>query len=133
MYRATPITYLVGAMISSGLAGANVQCSTDEILKFDPPNGEACGPYLENFNYETGARLLNPSAQQGCQLCLFSTADSIIARFGMFYDDRWKNFAISLVYSIFNVVAALILYWLFRVPKGVRLAKRHIIENGYAS
>lgn len=33
------------------------------------------------------------------------------------YDDRWRNFGILWVYVLVNVVLAIGLYWLVRVPK----------------
>lgn len=125
MYRATPITYFVNAMVSTGIAGAQVQCSVKEIVQFDPPDGQSCGMYLRSYISTNGGSLLNPDALRGCQLCPVSSTDSLLARFGIFYQDRWRNFGVSLIYSVFNVLGALVLYWSFRVPKRSRTAKEN--------
>jgi len=123
MYRATPITYFVNAMVSTGIAGAEVQCSAEEMVQFNPPTGQACGLYLHDYLLEAGGSLSNPNALRDCQVCPVSSTDSLLARFGILYHDRWRNLGVSLTYSIFNVVGALTLYWLLRVPKKVRRAE----------
>ncbi|KAL8792682.1 MAG: hypothetical protein Q9195_004742 [Heterodermia aff. obscurata] len=120
MYRSTPITYFINAMVSTGIAGVSVNCSAEEIVRFDPPLGQTCGSYLQDYVVRVGGTLLNPSALRQCQLCPVSTTDNVIARIGVFYHDRWRDLGISLVYSVINVIGALVLYWAFRVPKGAR-------------
>ncbi|KAL9030670.1 MAG: hypothetical protein Q9196_001236 [Gyalolechia fulgens] len=124
MYRSTPITYFVNAMVSTGLAGVTVKCSTAELVEFDPPATATCGQYLRGFATQAGGALLNPDATQQCQFCTVSTTDALIARLGIFYQNRWRNFGISLAYCVINIVGALLLYRLFRVPFGVHRARR---------
>ncbi len=120
MYRVTPVSYFINVLVSTGLAGVGVTCAANEILNFDPPDGQDCGSYLKEYINEVGGALLNPGATQQCQFCPVSDTDSILATLGIYYDVRWRNYAITVAYSIFNVVGALCLYWLFRVPKGAR-------------
>lgn len=120
MYRVTPVTYLLSALASTGLSGVEVICTTNEILRFDPANGQNCSSYLQEYINEVGGKLLNPEATVQCKFCPVSNTDSILAVMGIYYEDRWRNFAISIVYSLFNVAGALCLYWLFRVPKAAR-------------
>ena len=123
MYRSTPITYFVSAIVSTGVGKAVVQCSAKETVQFDPPNGQSCGIYLQPYLAASGGTLLNPNAMQQCQICPISSTDDAIARIGIFYQDRWRNLGITISYSIFNFIAALFLYWLFRVPKTFQRAK----------
>lgn len=67
---------------------------------------------------EVGGKLLNFEATEQCKFCPVSNTDNILAAIGIYYEDRWRNFTISVAYSIVNVAGALCLYWLFRVPKG---------------
>ena len=46
------------------------------------------------------------------------TVDTFLTTIDSFYGDRWRNFGIMWAYIVFNVFAALFLYWLMRVPKG---------------
>ncbi|KAL9593463.1 MAG: hypothetical protein Q9219_007541 [cf. Caloplaca sp. 3 TL-2023] len=120
MYRSTPIAYFVNAMVSTGIAGAMVDCSAKERVKLDPPEGMTCGQYLQDFITQNGGTLSNPNAIQQCELCPVSTTDAVIAQFNIFYRERWRDFGITLAYSAINIFGALLLYWLFRVPSGVR-------------
>lgn len=120
MYRSTPITYFVSAMVSTGIAGVQVHCSAKELVRFDPPLGQTCGNYLRGYIVQAGGTLLNPTAARQCELCPVSTTDNVIAQIKVFYHDRWMDLGLSLVYSIINVIGALALYWAFRVPKGAR-------------
>lgn len=120
MYRATPITYFVSAMVSTGLAGVGIQCTVEELVLLDPPDGQTCGMYLREYLLQFGSSLSNHNAVKGCQVCPVSSTDSLIARFGIYYTDRWRYLGLTIVYSVFNVIGALILYWLFRVQKGAR-------------
>lgn len=120
MYRVTPVTYFLNALVSTGISGVEVKCTTKEILRFDPANGQDCGSYLKEYMNEAGGKVLNFEATEQCKFCPVSNTDSILAAIGIYYEDRWRNFAISVAYSIVNVAGALFLYWLFRVPKGTR-------------
>lgn len=123
MYRSTPITYFVNAMVSTGIAGVRIHCSAKELVRFDPPLGQTCGNYLQDYMVRAGGTLLNPIAARQCQLCPVSTTDNVIVQIKVFYLDGWMNFGLSLVYSIVNVIGALALYWVFRVPKGASHAE----------
>ena len=123
MYRVTPITYFTNAMVSTGISGVEVTCTAQEILKFDPPSGQSCGTYLTDYINAMGGKLFNADATRECQFCPVSTTDSLIARLGIDYGDRWRNLGITLIYSVVNVAGALFLYWCFRVPKGARRGK----------
>lgn len=120
MYRVTPVTYFINALVSTGLAGVGITCATNEIWKFDPAEGQSCASCLQEYINNTGGSLLNPEATQQCQFCPFSSTDSLLATLGIFFEHRWRNYAITIVYSVVNAAGALFLYWLFRVPKGAR-------------
>ena len=118
MYRSTPVTYFLSAIASTGIAGTDVVCSENEIVTFNPPKDTSCGLYLATYISSSGAQLLNPSALDHCQVCPVAKTDDILATLGIFYDERWRDFGISLIYSVVNVATAFALYWLFRIPKG---------------
>ena len=123
MYRATPITYFVNALVSTGISGVEVTCATKEVLQFNPASGQSCSAYLADYINEMGGRLLNADATEECQYCPVSSTDSLLVSLGVNYGDRWRNLGITLVYSVVNVAGALLLYWTFRVPIGVRREK----------
>lgn len=53
-----------------------------------------------------------------CQYCPLSTADQYLNSVSISYDTRWRNYGIGFSYIVFNVCAAVLLYYLIRVRKG---------------
>ncbi len=117
MYRASPFTYLISALISTGLANTTVQCSPLEIVTLDSPAGQTCGQYLFAYMELAGGSLVNLQATQHCQYCPVASTNPLLATINSFYDERWRNFGILWVYICFNAATAMFLYWLVRVPK----------------
>lgn len=118
MYRVTPVTYFVNAIVSTKVAGADVICAANELVRFNPPFGQDCASYLTPFLTTSGGTLINPQATDQCLFCPISNTDAVLRSLGIYFEHRWRNFGITLVYSLVNVAGALFLYWLFRVPKG---------------
>jgi ABC-type multidrug transport system permease subunit len=116
MYRISPMTYLVGGVAVSGLSGDAIICSHAELSTFQPPDGETCGSYMQPY-LEQGAlgTLLNPDATQGCSYCPLRYTDQILARSGMYYHDRWRDWGLGFAYIAFNIAATFCFYYLFRL------------------
>ncbi|OCF39347.1 ATP-binding cassette transporter [Kwoniella heveanensis CBS 569] len=117
MYRVSPFTYLVEGMLSVAVADTSVVCSTVEYLHFDPPSGDTCGSYMADYIGVAGGYLLDPSAQSGCQFCALESTNTFLESFNIKYSNKWRDFGLMWVYIIVNVIAAIGLYWLARVPK----------------
>jgi ATP-binding cassette, subfamily G (WHITE), member 2, PDR len=117
MYRLSPFTYLVSAVLSTGVAQANVTCSDIEILHLSPPAGETCGSFLDPYIGYAGGYVVNGNATFDCQFCTLSSTDEFLAALSIYYADRFRNVGILLGYTAFNTCAAVFLYWLVRVPK----------------
>ena len=118
MYRVSPFTYLVGGFAGTGLKDRAVVCARNELAVFDPPVGQSCGGYMAKY-IQGGApgSLLNPEATNGCEYCPLRNADQFLARSWIDPADGTRNFGILFVYLLFNVCAAVGLYWLFRVKR----------------
>jgi ATP-binding cassette, subfamily G (WHITE), member 2, PDR len=118
MYRVSPLTYLISGWASTGLAGRQITCAENELAQFDPPANETCGSYLSDY-ISSGApgQLLNPEATSNCQYCPLSTSDQFLAGVNISYDTRWRDFGIGWAYVIFNISAAVGLYYMFRVRR----------------
>ncbi|KAL8989589.1 MAG: hypothetical protein Q9177_001554 [Variospora cf. flavescens] len=122
MYRVSPFTYLVSGMLSVGLANARITCAPDEFLYFSPLPLSSCASYLGPYMEERGG-YLRPDSMNSTSECVFcsgSETNMFLAGVSAVYGDRWRNLGIFWVYVIFNVGAAVGLYWLARVPKGKR-------------
>ncbi|KAK9244771.1 ABC-2 type transporter-domain-containing protein [Lipomyces tetrasporus] len=117
MYRVSPFTYLVDAMLSVGVANTQVQCSAIELLSFDPAVNTTCGEYMAPYMSISGGQVLNPDATSECKFCSVSSTNTFLASVASSYAHRWRNFGLIWVYIVFNVFGAIALYWLMRVPK----------------
>lgn len=118
MYRVSPFTYLVSAMLSTGVSGTKAVCEDVEYLHFSPPGNQTCQDYMSAFMKEAGGYLLDPQATDKCTFCSIADTDSFLASVSSYYDDAWRNFGFMWIYIVFNIVAAVGIYWLARVPKG---------------
>ncbi|KAI1475138.1 ABC transporter [Daldinia eschscholtzii] len=116
MYRATPLSYYMSAIMSTGLSGANITCSDKDILQLDPAPGQSCGSY----NMTSTILFSDPEDLKGCRVCMSGSTDSLLANFGIYYRDRWWQWGVTIVYNVINVILAVLLYWMVRVPKKPR-------------
>ncbi|KAI9831805.1 MAG: hypothetical protein M1819_004702 [Sarea resinae] len=117
MYRVSPFTYLVSAMLSTAVANTKVVCSSIEYRHFNPPNGSTCAKYLSEYISTNGGYVTNPSATSDCQFCAISSTNTFLASINAHYSQRWRNFGFMWIYIIFNICAAVAIYWVARVPK----------------
>jgi ATP-binding cassette subfamily G (WHITE) protein 2 (PDR) len=117
MYRVSPFTYLVSGMMSTGLANTKVVCSNIEYLHFDPPSGETCGTYMSDYIKMAGGYLLNENATSACSFCSVEDTNVFLATVSSKYSERWRNFGLMWVFIGFNILGAIFMYWLVRVPK----------------
>lgn len=117
MYRVSPLTYLVAGTVATGVGGSSVTCSQEELSIFNPPAGQTCGQYLMSYLSTAPGYLVQSTvdATSGCAYCQVSSADQFLAGSGIYYSQRWRNFGIGWAYIVFNIAAATLLYYTFRV------------------
>ena len=123
MYRVSPFTYFVSGMLSTSVANAELNCAANEYLLMQPPAGATCGQYLGAFVEATSGSLLDANATVDCRYCPATSTNSYLESISVDFSDAWRNFGIVWAYIIFNVGAALFIYWLARVPKKVSAGK----------
>ncbi|UNI22118.1 Multidrug resistance protein [Purpureocillium takamizusanense] len=120
LYRVSPLSYWVSAILSTGLANVDVTCANNEWIQISPPDNRTCGDYMADYISRRGGYLLDPYATSDCSYCKIKETNVFLDGIGSHYGDRWRNFAIMWVFIIFNILAALTLYWVARMPKGKR-------------
>jgi len=124
MYRISPFTYLAGGLLSTSLANAPLTCSDVELVTVQPPAGQTCIAYLQDYITSIGGGYVaNENATADCQFCSASSTNSFLSSISVSYSTRWRDFGILNAYIVFNVAAALFLYWLVRVPKKAKAKK----------
>ncbi|KAH6849603.1 ABC-2 type transporter-domain-containing protein [Chaetomium sp. MPI-CAGE-AT-0009] len=123
MYRVNPFTYVVEAFLGTTLANAPVECASNEILTFAPPNGSTCAEYMADYISAAGGHLIMSSGESTdeCRFCTISNTNAFLASINVDFENRWRNFGFLWVFIIFNIVAAAFLYWLARVPKNRKI------------
>ncbi|KAF3069069.1 ABC transporter CDR4 [Daldinia childiae] len=123
MYRVAPLTYLIGAMVSTGIGNTVVTCSSYELLRFESPPGQTCGQYmLQYLSYpEVSGSLVNPDSTGQCIYCPLRETNTFLATMEIYVVDRWRDFGLQFVYVAFNIILTFFLYWLARVPKGKKI------------
>lgn len=129
MYRVSPFTYLVEGMLSTGIANQAVTCATNEYLTFNPPSGETCKTYMAEYIKYAGGYLADPSATSNCQYCTYDSTNVFLEAVSASYAHSWRDFGILAVFIVFNMAAAVFLYWLARVPKKSKAEKKEKKEQ----
>ena len=117
MYRVSPFTYLIDGMLSTGLANNDIVCSSIEYVHFNPPANTTCGQYMSTYINLAGGYLTDNDTTTNCQFCTAAKTNVYLTALSSQYSTRWRNFGIMWAFIIFNVFAALALYWFARVPR----------------
>ncbi|BEJ15321.1 hypothetical protein CspHIS471_0410880 [Cutaneotrichosporon sp. HIS471] len=128
MNRVSPFTYLAEGMLGTGLAGTNVVCSSNELLRLTAPAGQTCGEFLGPWIQMAGGYVVD-SAASSCEYCAMSNTDTFLSVFNIYYKNRWRDFGLMWVYIVFNVFAAIALYYIARVPKNKKEAVEETNED----
>ena len=129
MYRVSPFTYLVDGMLSTGLANTQVVCSAIEYVNFNPRSGQTCQQYMDPYIAVRGGYIKNPNATLQCEYCSIKDTNVFLASLSSSYSNRWRNFGIMWAYIIFNIVLALFLYWLARVPRKQKVQEEPLQDS----
>jgi ATP-binding cassette subfamily G (WHITE) protein 2 (PDR) len=117
MYRVSPFTYWVGGIVATVLHDRSIVCSPNEFSTFDPADGQTCGQYLSTYLQNATGYLSNPETTQACRYCAYKVADQYLAGSSIFWSERWRNFGIMFAFIGFNVLVAVVTYYLFRIQK----------------
>ncbi|KAH7325675.1 ABC-2 type transporter-domain-containing protein [Stachybotrys elegans] len=120
MYRLSPFTYWTSAVLAAGIADNFVTCAANEIIRITPPSNQTCGDYLASYVMQSGGRLLDGDSTGECHYCPLYSTNDYLDSLEISYGDRWRSFGIGMVFIVFNIAAALTLYWAVRMPKGKR-------------
>ena len=108
---------MVGGILTTGVANVNVVCKAREFVHVDPPPGQTCGQFLAEFIELAGISVNNPDATSACDICEISSTNAYLGALGVRYGYRWRDWVIFMAYPVFNLFAAVWMYYLLRVPK----------------
>ena len=117
MYRANPFTHFVEGFVSTALANAQATCASNEYLRFNVLEGSTCIEYMQDYIDLAGGFLSDENSTSECEFCPIKDTNKFLMGVSIDFLNRWRNFGLMWVFVIFNVVVAVLLFWLTRVPK----------------
>ncbi|KAH9854553.1 ABC-2 type transporter-domain-containing protein [Lenzites betulinus] len=119
MYRLSPYTYLIEALLGQALGKQEIKCSAVELVTIQPPSGQTCAQYMGPYISAAGGYITNPDATSACEYCSFATTDAFLGTsFNIFYSHHWRNLGIFVAFIFFNLSAIFALTYVFRVRSG---------------
>ena len=112
MYRVSPYTYLIEAILGQAVSELPIQCSDVELVTIEPPSGLSCADYMGPFMSYAGGYLTNPNSTAACRYCAYDTTDAFLeTSFNIFYSHHWRNLGIFAAFIVFNVSLARRFLW----------------------
>ena len=97
MYDVSPFRYLVGGMLSTGVANTNIVCAANELVKFQPPPDQTCANWTAPIQALAGyldPLTANNMAPQECSYCPLSSTNQFLQLVSYGYGERWRDFGI---------------------------------------
>jgi len=115
MPRVSPLAYLVEGFLTTAVANSEVICAAHEYVTITPPAGLTCAGWMGPYMKMAGGYVSNPDATSDCKFCAVSSTNTFLATMGVNFKYRWRDFGIMWIYIVFNICAAIFIYWLARV------------------
>lgn len=84
---------------------------------FTAPIGQTCQTYLSDYLATAGGYIRDVQAPDVCHYCRLDNTDDYLVSINGNWSTRWRDYGLPRVYIGFNVLAAVFLYWLLRLPK----------------
>ena len=123
MYYVSPFTYFMRGMLATSLANADVICKKSEFVLLPPPINSTCSDYLSPYLSAVGGYVANPTSTESCNVCLMSSTNTFLAGIRAKWEERWMNLGIFAAFCVINIMLAIFLYWLARVPRSDHAVK----------
>jgi ATP-binding cassette subfamily G (WHITE) protein 2 (SNQ2) len=115
MYVASPFTYFVQAFVGPILHNRKLECAYSELSIVDPPEGQTCGVYFDQYINDNGGYLRNPNEDTHCMYCPYTMQEQVVLQYGIKWNQHWRDFGIAWIYIFANVGFMLAGYYYFRV------------------
>lgn len=101
MYKLSPFTYILEAMLGAIVHNEPVQCNEQEFARFPAPPGQTCQSYVQSFIDEAGG-YVRTGSDGLCEFCQFATGDQFARGFSVYYSHIWRDFGIFCAFILFN-------------------------------
>jgi len=91
LYYLDPFTRVVSSMISTELHGLKITCKSNEFAVFNPPEGQTCITWSNEFVSAFSGYLDNASDTSACRHCPYSVGEDFFLPLNIRYEDRWRD------------------------------------------
>ncbi|KAF5332541.1 hypothetical protein D9611_005143 [Ephemerocybe angulata] len=108
LYELNPYTRTLAAMVSTELHGLVIRCKPDEFATFNPPDGQTCGEWAQDFVNVVGGYIENISDTAACRYCQYSVGDEFYTPLNIDYGNRWRDAFILFSFFVFNLIVTII-------------------------
>ena len=117
MYYINPSTWFIGGVLGAILEGVPVNCPPQETTVFNPPPGQTCSQYADNWvtNIAKLGYLTNPDATSNCGYCQYKDGTEYLATLNISPDDRWRDFGLFLMFVFTNWMLVYFFIYFVRV------------------
>ncbi|PCG93662.1 CDR ABC transporter [Penicillium occitanis (nom. inval.)] len=117
LYYVNPITWWIRGTLSAVLPAVTVECASQEVTYFTPPDGQSCVSYAGNWvSNIAGTGYLLPETNGGggeCGYCMYSNGSEYMHTLNVHDDDKWHCFGIFLAFVVINWV--LVYFFIYTV------------------
>jgi len=86
--------------LSSGL---KITCNPEEFTVFNPPLGETCATWANDFVQYFGGYLDNPTESALCRYCPIAVGDEYYTPLNIRFENRWRD--VWLIFAFFGMSA----------------------------
>ncbi|KAJ3718555.1 ABC-2 type transporter-domain-containing protein [Lentinula raphanica] len=117
LYQLGPYTRTLAAMLSTELHGLVISCKSDEFNYFNPPSGQTCGEWADDFVGAFGGYINNRNATSSCEYCQYQYGDEFYTPLNISFDERWRDVFIIFAFFVFNVLMTIIASRFLRYAK----------------
>ena len=122
MYRSTPLSYYIAAIMSTDLSAQTISCSFEDLLRLESPPNQTCDKYL----CAPIRVVLNPDARSARELCIYTTVGALLMFFSIGFAERWCRWAFNIAYYVISIGSTILLY---RAVKGPKKIVSNIVKN----
>ncbi|KAL4926064.1 putative ABC transporter [Aspergillus undulatus] len=103
-YELDPFTRIISGMVTTELHERPVVCTPAEYNRFQAPEGQNCGEYMQAFFARGGIGYLANNATQDCEYCAYRVGDEYYQAFEMRFDNRWRDLGIYAAFVGSNLI-----------------------------
>ena len=83
-------------------SGLKITCNPEEFSVFNPPVGETCLSWANDFVHHFGGYLDNPTESALCRYCPVVVGDEYYEALNMSFDHRWRD--VWLIFVFFGML-----------------------------